>query len=128
MRKILKAKRWHNCSGKQDPLPAKVLPSKSSPTATAMTQTFYSVAEALRNLADSKDSMDVTFVVGEERREVKGHNLILRSRSVVLETMLEDRWNSEKDKNKAGIRIVISLPIDPEIFEKFVKVFLFEFR
>lgn len=62
----------------------------------------------------------MTFSVGVEQTEVKGHKLILSSRSEVLATMLDQRWSCRDSSGKDVIQI--GPGIGANAFEKFIKV------
>ncbi len=54
---------------------------------------FQTIQDTNRNLLLTGKLSDVTFVVGEEKKEVRAHKFILMSRSSVFEAMFE-RWDS----------------------------------
>jgi hypothetical protein len=54
---------------------------------------FQTINDTIRNVLLTGKLSDVTFVVGEEKKEVRAHTFILMSRSPVFEAMFE-RWDS----------------------------------
>jgi hypothetical protein len=73
----------------------------------------------MQYILDSGEYSDVTFLVGEKRERVKGHKLILMSRSAVFEAMFQ-RWElGEKvevvieDADLFSFRLFMTVSLDP---------------
>jgi hypothetical protein len=54
---------------------------------------FQTINDTIRNVLLTGKLSDVTFLIGEEKKEVSAHKFILMSRSSVFEAMFE-RWDS----------------------------------
>lgn len=71
-------------------------------------------------LLETKALADLTFLVGQDKTEVRAHRFILRDKSEFFNALLSDRWNGQN-------KDVIEIPEieDPVDFETFLHVSLF---
>jgi hypothetical protein len=86
-----------------------------------------SINQSISYLLETGLYADVEFKVGQSplTETIRGHKLIIMSRSEVFATMLEERWsNSEGEgkKNKAEIDLTNDVEITAKSFRLFLKV------